>query len=62
MKNRERERSRKLEQMDEDRWEERDAVKDTDRNSNSEVIGCWSQGWIKREIHTQAAARHNAAD
>lgn len=29
MKSRERERSRKLEQMDEDRWEERDAVKDT---------------------------------
>lgn len=57
--------SRKLKQpeIDEDRWEGRDAAKDTDRNSNSELIGCWSPGWIEREIHTPSwVAPHNAAD
>lgn len=51
------ERDRKPEQqeIDLDRWEERDAAKDTNRNSNSEVIGSLSQGWIKSEIHTQVA-------
>lgn len=31
-------------EIDEDRWEGRDAAKGTDRNSNSELIGCWRSG------------------
>lgn len=57
--------SRKLEQpeIDEGWWEGRDAAKDRDRNSNSELIGWLSPGWIEREIHTPGrVAPHNAAD